>query len=254
MTIENQNALSRENLCSQFPQDDPTQIYLKEVTKVPPLTEAEEAALVRKMEAGDAYARYQLITANLYDVVVIAMRYRDWGVHILDLIQTGNSGLIRAVEEYSSTSGLTFRTFAAGKVEYTIRRSLPEVERPTRVPAHIAELVNKAIRCSRELKQELGREPTEEEVREAMEHRQYPAEEAAQPAVPQTAEALPALLEKHGHLLADREKTVLELRLGLSDGHAYTLEEIAHQYGVTPERIRQIENKAIRKLRHPERS
>ena len=265
--------------------EDPVRMYLKEIGKVPLLTAEEEIELAKRMEAGDEKAKQKLAEANLRLVVSIAKRYVGRGMLFLDLIQEGNLGLIKAVEKFDYEKGYKFSTYATWWIRQAITRSIADQARTIRIPVHMVETINKLIRISRQLVQELGREPTAEElakemempvdkVREIMKIAQEPVsletpigeEEDSHLGdfipdddIPAPADAAAFTLLKEQLMevldtLTDREKKVLTLRFGLEDGRARTLEEVGKEFNVTRERIRQIEAKALRKLRHPSRS
>ncbi len=265
--------------------DDPVRMYLKEIGKVPLLSAEEEIELARKMEDGDEYAKKKLAEANLRLVVSIAKRYVGRGMLFLDLIQEGNLGLIKAVEKFDYSKGYKFSTYATWWIRQAITRAIADQARTIRIPVHMVETINKLIRISRQLIQELGREPTAEElavemsmpvdkVREIMKIAQEPVsletpigeEEDSHLGdfiqdddIPAPSEAAAFTLLKEQLIevldtLTDREEKVLRLRFGLDDGRARTLEEVGKEFNVTRERIRQIEAKALRKLRHPSRS
>ena len=265
--------------------DDPVRMYLKEIGKVPLLTAEEEIQLAKRMELGDEGAKKKLCEANLRLVVSIAKRYVGRGMLFLDLIQEGNLGLIKAVDKFDWKKGYKFSTYATWWIRQAITRSIADQARTIRIPVHMVETINKLIRISRQLLQELGREPTPEEialemditvekVREILKIAQEPVsletpigeEEDSHlgdfipdddvPA-PSEAAAFSMLKEQLVEVLdtlTERERKVLKLRFGLEDGRARTLEEVGRQFDVTRERIRQIEAKALRKLRHPSRS
>lgn len=265
--------------------EDPVRMYLKEIGKVPLLTADEEVELAKRMEQGDEEAKKRLAEANLRLVVSIAKRYVGRGMLFLDLIQEGNLGLIKAVEKFDYTKGYKFSTYATWWIRQAITRAIADQARTIRIPVHMVETINKLIRVSRQLLQELGREPTPEEiaeemnlpvdrVREILKISQEPVsletpigeEEDSHLGdfiqddnvpVPADAAAFTLLKEQLGDVLGtltDREQKVLRLRFGLDDGRARTLEEVGREFNVTRERIRQIEAKALRKLRHPSRS
>ena len=265
--------------------EDPVRMYLKEIGKVPLLSAEEEIELAKRMEQGDENAKKRLAEANLRLVVSIAKRYVGRGMLFLDLIQEGNLGLIKAVEKFDYRKGYKFSTYATWWIRQAITRAIADQARTIRIPVHMVETINKLIRVSRQLLQELGREPTPEEiaeemhmsverVREILKISQEPVsletpigeEEDSHLGdfiqddnvpVPADAAAFTMLKEQLEDVLStltDREQKVLRLRFGLDDGRARTLEEVGKEFNVTRERIRQIEAKALRKLRHPSRS
>ena len=265
--------------------EDPVRMYLKEIGKVPLLSAEEEIELAKKMEQGDENAKKRLAEANLRLVVSIAKRYVGRGMLFLDLIQEGNLGLIKAVEKFDYRKGYKFSTYATWWIRQAITRAIADQARTIRIPVHMVETINKLIRVSRQLLQELGREPTTEEiaeemdmpvdrVREILKISQEPVsletpigeEEDSHLGdfiqddnvpVPADAAAFTLLKEQLVEVLGtltEREQKVLRLRFGLDDGRARTLEEVGKEFNVTRERIRQIEAKALRKLRHPSRS
>ena len=265
--------------------DDPVRMYLKEIGRVPLLTAEEEVELAQLMEAGDEEARHRLEEANLRLVVSIAKRYVGRGMLFLDLIQEGNLGLLKAVEKFDYSKGYKFSTYATWWIRQAITRAIADQARTIRIPVHMVETINKLVRISRQLLQELGRDPRPEEiakemgisvarVHEIMKIAQEPVsletpigeeedshlgdfiEDEAAPAPAEAASfmLLREQLEEVLETLTDREKNVLRLRFGLEDGRSRTLEEVGQSFGVTRERIRQIEAKALRKLRHPSRS
>ncbi len=213
--------------------EDPVRMYLKEIGKIPLLTTDQEIELAKRMELGDQLAKKRLAEANLRLVVSIAKKYVGRGMQFLDLIQEGNLGLIKAVEKFDYRKGYKFSTYATWWIRQAITRAIADQARTIRIPVHMVETINRLIRTSRQLVQELGREPTAEEATFTLLHEQL-------------MEALDTLTE--------REQQVLRLRFGLDDGKPRTLEEVGKQFHVTRERIRQIEAKALRKLRHPSRS
>ena len=265
--------------------DDPVRMYLKEIGKIPLLKPHEEVELARRMHEGDELAKQRLVEANLRLVVSIAKRYVGRGMLFLDLIQEGNLGLIKAVEKFDYVKGFKFSTYATWWIRQAITRAIADQARTIRIPVHMVETINKLIRVSRQLLQELGRDPkpeeiakemdmTEDKVREIMKIAQDPVsletpigeeedshlgdfipdDDAPAPA---EAAAYSLLKEQIGDVLGslnEREQKVLKLRFGLEDGRARTLEEVGKEFDVTRERIRQIEAKALRKLRHPSRS
>ena len=265
--------------------EDPVRMYLKEIGKVPLLSAEEEIELAKRMELGDQEAKKRLAEANLRLVVSIAKRYVGRGMLFLDLIQEGNLGLIKAVEKFDYRKGYKFSTYATWWIRQAIARAIADQARTIRIPVHMVETINKLIRVSRQLLQELGREPTPEEiaaemnmpverVREILKISQEPVsletpigeEEDSHLGdfiqddnvpVPADAAAFTLLKEQLEEVLGtltEREQKVLTLRFGLEDGRARTLEEVGREFNVTRERIRQIEAKALRKLRHPSRS
>lgn len=265
--------------------EDPVRMYLKEIGKVPLLSAEEEIELAKRMADGDEDAKKRLAEANLRLVVSIAKRYVGRGMLFLDLIQEGNLGLIKAVEKFDYEKGFKFSTYATWWIRQAITRAIADQARTIRIPVHMVETINKLIRVSRQLLQELGREPSPEEiaeeldmpverVREILKISQEPVsletpigeEEDSHLGdfiqddnVPVPAEAAAATLLKEQlgevlNTLTDREQKVLRLRFGMNDGRARTLEEVGKEFDVTRERIRQIEAKALRKLRHPSRS
>lgn len=265
--------------------NDPVRMYLKEIGRVQLLSGEAEVELAKRIEQGDEDAKRQLAEANLRLVVSIARRYVGRGMLFLDLIQEGNMGLIKAVEKFDYSKGYKFSTYATWWIRQAITRAIADQARTIRVPVHMVETINKLIRISRQLLQELGREPTPEEiakemdishekVREIMKVAQDPIsletpigeendsnlgdfiedQEALAPADAAAFELLKEQLEDVLDTLTEREENVLRLRFGLDDGRTRTLEEVGQVFGVTRERIRQIEAKALRKLRHPSRS
>lgn len=265
--------------------DDPVRMYLKEIGRVPLLTADEEIHLAKRMENGDEEAKRRLAEANLRLVVSIAKRYVGRGMLFLDLIQEGNLGLIKAVEKFDYNKGYKFSTYATWWIRQAITRAIADQARTIRIPVHMVETINKLIRVSRQLLQDKGREPLPEEiakemdisverVREIMKIAQEPVsletpigeeedshlgdfiedQDAPAPAEAASFMLLKEQLEEVLESLTPREEKVLRLRFGLDDGRARTLEEVGQHFGVTRERIRQIEAKALRKLRHPSRS
>ena len=272
-------------LAAEYNLDDPVRMYLKEIGQVKLLTADEEIELAKRVSEGDKAAKDRLTEANLRLVVSIAKKYSGRGLHILDLIQEGNTGLIRAVDKFDYTKGNKFSTYATWWIRQAITRAIADQARTIRVPVHMVEVINKATRCNRKLVQELGREPTLEEIAEEL---NLPIEkiiEANRTAADTLSLDMPvgdeedttigsfveddntpgpvdatsnmllaeALTEILG-TLTEREADVLKMRFGMYDGRTHTLEEVGQIFGVTRERIRQIENKAIRKLRHPSRA
>ena len=273
------------DLAAEYNLDDPVRMYLKEIGQIKLLTAEEEVELAKRVSEGDQAAKDKLTEANLRLVVSIAKKYSGRGLHILDLIQEGNTGLIRAVDKFDWTKGNKFSTYATWWIRQAITRAIADQARTIRVPVHMVEVINKATRCNRKLVQELGREPTVEEIAAELglpvdkiieanrtaadtlsldtpvgdeedtsigsfvedERTPGPADATSNALL---AEALKEILDT----LTDREAEVLRMRFGMYDGRTHTLEEVGQSFGVTRERIRQIENKAIRKLRHPSRA
>jgi len=265
--------------------DDPVRMYLREIGRVPLLSAAQEVALAKRMEAGDEEARRHLTEANLRLVVSVAKKYIGRGMSLLDLIQEGNIGLIRAVEKFDFRKGFKFSTYATWWIRQAITRAIADQARTIRIPVHMVETINRLIRTSRRLVQELGRDPTSDEiaremglpaekVREIIKISQEPVsletpigeeedshlgdfiedQKALAPADAASHQLLKEQVEDVLDSLTQRERRVLQLRFGLDDGRSRTLEEVGREFGVTRERIRQIEAKALRKLRHPSRS
>ncbi len=265
--------------------DDPVRMYLREIGRVNLLTAAEEVDLAKKMEAGSMAARERLIQANLRLVVSVAKKYIGRGMSLLDLIQEGNIGLIRAVEKFDYRRGYKFSTYATWWIRQAITRSIADQARTIRIPVHMVETINKLVRVSRRLLQEKGREPTSEEiatemgitaekVREIIKVSQQPVsletpigeeedshlgdfiedQSAMAPADAASHQMLKEAVNAVLDTLSDREQKVIKLRFGLDDGRTRTLEEVGREFDVTRERIRQIEAKALRKLRHPRRA
>ncbi len=284
-TGEEEELVDPLELAAEYNLDDPVRMYLKEIGQVRLLSADEEIELARRVAEGDKAAKDKLTEANLRLVVSIAKKYSGRGLHILDLIQEGNTGLIRAVDKFDYTKGNKFSTYATWWIRQAITRAIADQARTIRVPVHMVEVINKATRCNRKLVQELGREPSLEEIAAEL---NLPIEkiiEANRTAAdtlsldmpvgdeedttigsfveddntPSPADATSntllaeALTEILG-TLTDREADVLRMRFGMFDGRTHTLEEVGQIFGVTRERIRQIENKAIRKLRHPSRA
>ena len=272
-------------LMDSFSTDDPVRMYLKEIGKVPLLTPEEEVELAKQMSLGDEEAKHRMTEANLRLVVSIAKRYVGRGMLFLDLIQEGNLGLIKAVEKFDYTKGYKFSTYATWWIRQAITRAIADQARTIRIPVHMVETINKTIRVSRQLLQELGHDPSAEEiakemdmpvdkVRDILKIAQEPVsletpigeeedshlgdfipdEDASEPSEAASFSLLREQLEEVLDTLAPREKKVLELRFGIVDGRTRTLEEVGKEFNVTRERIRQIEAKALRKLRHPSRS
>ena len=265
--------------------DDPVRMYLKEIGKVPLLTAEEEIEIAKRLETGDEEAKKKLSEANLRLVVSIAKRYVGRGMLFLDLIQEGNLGLIKAVEKFDYRKGFKFSTYATWWIRQAITRAIADQARTIRIPVHMVETINKLIRVSRQLLQQYGREPTPEEiakemgiseakVREIIKIAQEPVsletpigeeedshlgdfiedENAPAPAEVASNAMMREQLQEVLHTLTPREEKVIRLRFGLEDGQAHTLEEVGKEFNVTRERIRQIEAKALRKIRHPGRS
>ena len=274
-----------DDLADTLSTDDPVRMYLKEIGKVPLLTPEEEVALAIRMAEGDENAKHRMTEANLRLVVSIAKRYVGRGMLFLDLIQEGNLGLIKAVEKFDHTKGYKFSTYATWWIRQAITRAIADQARTIRIPVHMVETINKTIRVSRQLLQELGHDPSAEEIAEEMgmpvekvrdilkiaqepvsletpigeEEDSHlgdfiPDEDASEPSEAASFSLLREQLEEVLDTLAPREKKVLELRFGIVDGRTRTLEEVGKEFNVTRERIRQIEAKALRKLRHPSRS
>ena len=272
-------------LIDNFSTDDPVRMYLKEIGKVPLLNPDEEIALAIRMADGDEEAKRRMTEANLRLVVSIAKRYVGRGMLFLDLIQEGNLGLIKAVEKFDYTKGYKFSTYATWWIRQAITRAIADQARTIRIPVHMVETINKTIRVSRQLLQELGHDPSAEEIAEEMDMPVekvrdilkiaqepvsletpigeeedshlgdfIPDEDASEPSEAASFSLLREQLEEVLDTLAPREKKVLELRFGIVDGRTRTLEEVGKEFNVTRERIRQIEAKALRKLRHPSRS
>ena len=283
--LEEEDLVDPVDLAAEYSLDDPVRMYLKEIGQVRLLSADEEVELAKRVAEGDQYAKNKLTEANLRLVVSIAKKYSGRGLHILDLIQEGNTGLIRAVDKFDWTKGNKFSTYATWWIRQAITRAIADQARTIRVPVHMVEVINKATRCNRKLVQELGREPTVEEIAAELnlpvekiieanrtaadtlsldtpvgdeedtsigsfvedERTPGPADATSNAML---AEALKEILDT----LTEREADVLRMRFGMYDGRTHTLEEVGQIFGVTRERIRQIENKAIRKLRHPSRA
>ena len=287
--LSEEEEIDMENIDLSVPEgvsiEDPVRMYLKEIGKVPLLSAEEEISLAQRMENGDEEAKKRLAEANLRLVVSIAKRYVGRGMLFLDLIQEGNLGLIKAVEKFDYRKGYKFSTYATWWIRQAITRAIADQARTIRIPVHMVETINKLIRVSRQLLQELGREPTPEEIAEEMhmsvervreilkisqepvsletpigeEEDSHLGDFIQDDNVPVPADAaaftmLKEQLEEVLGTLTEREQKVLRLRFGLEDGRARTLEEVGKEFNVTRERIRQIEAKALRKLRHPSRS
>ncbi len=283
--MDDEELIDPVDLAAEYNLDDPVRMYLKEIGQVKLLSAEEEVELARRVAEGDQEAKNKLTEANLRLVVSIAKKYSGRGLHILDLIQEGNTGLIRAVDKFDWTKGNKFSTYATWWIRQAITRAIADQARTIRVPVHMVEVINKATRCNRKLVQELGREPTVEEIAAELglpvekiieanrtaadtlsldtpvgdeedtsigsfvedERTPGPADATSNALL---AEALKEILDT----LTEREADVLRMRFGMYDGRTHTLEEVGQIFGVTRERIRQIENKAIRKLRHPSRA
>ena len=283
--MEDEELVDPVDLAAEYNLDDPVRMYLKEIGQVRLLSADEEVELAKRVSEGDQEAKNKLTEANLRLVVSIAKKYSGRGLHILDLIQEGNTGLIRAVDKFDWTKGNKFSTYATWWIRQAITRAIADQARTIRVPVHMVEVINKATRCNRKLVQELGREPTVEEIAAELglpvekiieanrtaadtlsldtpvgdeedtsigsfvedERTPGPADATSNALL---AEALKEILDT----LTEREADVLRMRFGMYDGRTHTLEEVGQIFGVTRERIRQIENKAIRKLRHPSRA
>ena len=274
-----------DSLMDSFSTDDPVRMYLKEIGKVPLLTPDEEVALAKRMSEGDEEAKHRMTEANLRLVVSIAKRYVGRGMLFLDLIQEGNLGLIKAVEKFDHTKGYKFSTYATWWIRQAITRAIADQARTIRIPVHMVETINRVLRTSHSMVQKLGREPTtkeiadelhieESKVEEVLKIAQEPVsletpigeeedshlgdfiqdDEASQPSEEATYTLLREQLEEVLSTLTPREEQVLRMRFGLTDGKPHTLEEVGKEFDVTRERIRQIESKALRKLRHPSRS
>ncbi len=284
-SLDEEELIDPVDLAAEYSLDDPVRMYLKEIGQVKLLSAEEEVELAKRVSEGDQEAKNKLTEANLRLVVSIAKKYSGRGLHILDLIQEGNTGLIRAVDKFDWTKGNKFSTYATWWIRQAITRAIADQARTIRVPVHMVEVINKATRCNRKLVQELGREPTVEEIAAELnlpvekiieanrtaadtlsldtpvgdeedtsigsfvedERTPGPADATSNALL---AEALKEILDT----LTEREADVLRMRFGMYDGRTHTLEEVGQIFGVTRERIRQIENKAIRKLRHPSRA
>ena len=285
VNMEEEELVDPVDLAAEYNLDDPVRMYLKEIGQIKLLSAEEEVDLAKAVADGDQRAKNKLTEANLRLVVSIAKKYSGRGLHILDLIQEGNTGLIRAVDKFDWTKGNKFSTYATWWIRQAITRAIADQARTIRVPVHMVEVINKATRCNRKLVQELGREPTVEEIAAELnlpvekiieanrtaadtlsldtpvgdeedtsigsvvedERTPGPADATSNALL---AEALKEILDT----LTEREADVLRMRFGMYDGRTHTLEEVGQIFGVTRERIRQIENKAIRKLRHPSRA
>ena len=283
--VEEEELVDPVDLAAEYNLDDPVRMYLKEIGQVKLLSADEEVDLAKRVAAGDKAAKDKLTEANLRLVVSIAKKYSGRGLHILDLIQEGNTGLILAVDKFDWTKGNKFSTYATWWIRQAITRAIADQARTIRVPVHMVEVINKATRCNRKLVQELGREPTMEEIAKEL---NLPVEKIIEanrtaadtlsldtpvgdeedttigsfveddntpgPADATSNALLAEALSEILGTLTDREADVLRMRFGMYDGRTHTLEEVGQIFGVTRERIRQIENKAIRKLRHPSRA
>ena len=283
--LDEEELVDPVDLAAEYSLDDPVRMYLKEIGQIKLLSAEEEVELAKRVSEGDQEAKNKLTEANLRLVVSIAKKYSGRGLHILDLIQEGNTGLIRAVDKFDWTKGNKFSTYATWWIRQAITRAIADQARTIGVPVHMVEVINKATRCNRKLVQELGREPTVEEIAAELnlpvekiieanrtaadtlsldtpvgdeedtsigsfvedERTPGPADATSNALL---AEALKEILDT----LTEREADVLRMRFGMYDGRTHTLEEVGQIFGVTRERIRQIENKAIRKLRHPSRA
>ena len=283
--ITEEDIMDTDAMADTLATDDPVRMYLKEIGKVRLLTPEEEVDLAIRMANGDEEAKHRMTEANLRLVVSIAKRYVGRGMQFLDLIQEGNLGLIKAVEKFDHTKGYKFSTYATWWIRQAITRAIADQARTIRIPVHMVETINKTIRVSRQLLQELGHDPSAEEIAEEMglpvekvrdilkiaqepvsletpigeEEDSHlgdfiPDEDASEPSEAASFSLLREQLEEVLETLAPREKKVLELRFGIIDGRTRTLEEVGKEFNVTRERIRQIEAKALRKLRHPSRS
>ena len=283
--LEEEELVDPVDLAAEYSLDDPVRMYLKEIGQVKLLSAEEEIELAKRVSEGDQAAKNKLTEANLRLVVSIAKKYSGRGLHILDLIQEGNTGLIRAVDKFDWTKGNKFSTYATWWIRQAITRAIADQARTIRVPVHMVEVINKATRCNRKLVQELGREPTVEEIAKEL---NLPVEKIIEanrtaadtlsldtpvgdeedtsigsfvedertpgPADATSNALLAEALKESLDTLTEREADVLRMRFGMYDGRTHTLEEVGQIFGVTRERIRQIENKAIRKLRHPSRA
>ena len=283
--LDEEDLVDPVDLAAEYNLDDPVRMYLKEIGQVKLLSGEEEIELAKLVAEGDQKAKNKLTEANLRLVVSIAKKYSGRGLHILDLIQEGNTGLIRAVDKFDWTKGNKFSTYATWWIRQAITRAIADQARTIRVPVHMVEVINKATRCNRKLVQELGREPTVEEiaaelgmpVEKIIEANRTAAdtlsldtpvgdeedtsigsfvedERTPGPADATSNALLSEALKEILDTLTEREADVLKMRFGMYDGRTHTLEEVGQIFGVTRERIRQIENKAIRKLRHPSRA
>ncbi|MBQ7340596.1 MAG: RNA polymerase sigma factor RpoD [Oscillospiraceae bacterium] len=284
-SVDDEELVDPVDLAAEYNLDDPVRMYLKEIGQIKLLSAEEEVELAKQVSEGSQYAKNKLTEANLRLVVSIAKKYSGRGLHILDLIQEGNTGLIRAVDKFDWTKGNKFSTYATWWIRQAITRAIADQARTIRVPVHMVEVINKATRCNRKLVQELGREPTVEEiaaelnlpVEKIIEANRTAAdtlsldtpvgdeedtsigsfvedERTPGPADATSNALLADALKEILDTLTEREADVLRMRFGMYDGRSHTLEEVGQIFGVTRERIRQIENKAIRKLRHPSRA
>ena len=283
--LDEEELVDPVDLAAEYSLDDPVRMYLKEIGQIKLLSAEEEVELAKRVSEGDQEAKNKLTEANLRLVVSIAKKYSGRGLHILDLIQEGNTGLIRAVDKFDWTKGNKFSTYATWWIRQAITRAIADQARTIRVPVHMVEVINKATRCNRKLVQELGREPTVEEIAAEL---NLPVEKIIEanrtaadtlsldtpvgdeedtsigsfvedgrtpgPADATSNALLAEALKEILDTLTEREADVLRMRFGMYDGRTHTLEEVGQIFGVTRERIRQIENKAIRKLRHPSRA
>ncbi len=289
MDLDNEEEIDLEKIDLSVPEgvgtEDPVRMYLKDIGKIPLLSMEEEIEVAKRIELGDEEAKKRLAEANLRLVVSIAKRYVGRGMQFLDLIQEGNLGLIKAVEKFDYTKGYKFSTYATWWIRQAITRAIADQARTIRIPVHMVETINRLIRTSRQLLQELGREPQPEEIAERMEMPVDRVREIMKISQEPVSLETPIGEEEDSHLgdflpddhvavpvdaatytllheqllevletLTDREQKVLKLRFGLDDGRPRTLEEVGREFNVTRERIRQIEAKALRKLRHPSRS
>ena len=283
--IEEEELVDPEQYSESFKLDDPVRMYLKEIGKIDLLSSDEELELAKRMAEGDEEAKQKMAEANLRLVVSIAKRYVGRGMLLLDLIQEGNLGLIKAVEKFDFTKGYKFSTYATWWIRQSITRAIADQARTIRIPVHMVETINKVIRTMHAMVQELGRDPTTEEIAQRMNITKEKVEEILKISQEPVSLETPIGEEEDSHLgdfiqdegasepieaasynllreqlvevlstLTPREEQVLRLRFGLDDGHPRTLEEVGKEFDVTRERIRQIESKALRKLRHPSRS
>ena len=283
--VEEEKLVDTDEISESMSVNDPVRMYLKEIGKIPLLTPEEELELAKKMADGDEAAHQKMVEANLRLVVSIAKRYVGRGMQLLDLIQEGNLGLMKAVEKFDYTKGYKFSTYATWWIRQSITRAIADQARTIRIPVHMVETINRVLRTSHSMVQTLGREPTTEEVakelhmdvpkvEEIMKIAQEPVsletpvgeeedshlgdfiqdDDASQPSEEASYTLLREQLEDVLATLTPREQQVLRMRFGLQDGKPHTLEEVGKEFDVTRERIRQIESKALRKLRHPSRS